>query len=113
MEEYLQMEIPEDLLKIIDLQLSDIIDNLQKKNVTISIRKSAKELLIQEGNHREWGARPLRRVIQNKIENIIAEKFLINEFNENGKIIVSSKKGELIFTFNLNPVSKKNKLESV
>ena len=103
----------EDLIKIIDLQLVDIIDNLKKKNVTISIRKPAKELLIQEGNHSEWGARPLRRVIQNRIENVIAGKYLINEFKENGKIIVSVKKGELIFTFKSKNIAMRKKLKSV
>ena len=82
----------EDLIKIIDIQLKDIKYNLKKKNVTISIRKKAKEILINEGNHREWGARPLRRVIQNQLENVIAEKFLTGDFSENGKIIVSTKK---------------------
>ena len=36
--------------------------------------KSAKKILLQDGSHREWGARPLRRIIQNKIENEISIK---------------------------------------
>jgi len=81
-------------------------DLLKKKNVTISIRKKAKEILINEGNHREWGARPLRRVIQNQLENVIAEKFLTGDFSENGRIIVSTKKNHLVFRF------EKNKLKT-
>ena len=96
----------EDLIKIIDIQLKDIKYNLKKKNVTISIRKKAKEILINEGNHREWGARPLRRVIQNQLENVIAEKFLTGDFSENGRIIVSTKKNHLVFRF------EKNKLKT-
>ena len=68
--------------------------------------KKAKEILINEGNHREWGARPLRRVIQNQLENVIAEKFLTGDFSENGRIIVSTKKNHLVFRF------EKNKLKT-
>lgn len=89
----------EDLLSIVDLNLEDLRKNLKKKNTGLSVRKSAKEILIREGNHREWGARPLRRVIQNSIENVIAEKYLTGEYTEGGKISVSTKKNELVFSY--------------
>mgnify|MGYP001362875285 CR=1 FL=1 len=50
------------------------------------------------GIHREWGARPLRRMIQNQIENEISTRFLTGEFTENGVITVKSKNKELKFT---------------
>ena len=82
---------------IIDLQLRDLRKNLEKKNNTLRVTKSAKENLIRDGAHREWGARPLRRMIQNQIENEISTRFLTGEFTENGVITVKSKNKELEF----------------
>jgi len=70
---------------------------LLKKNNILRITKSAKENLIRDGAHREWGARPLRRMIQSEIENEISTKFLTGEFTENGIITVKSKNKQLEF----------------
>ena len=88
----------EDLYKIIDLLLNDLKNNLRKKNVSLIISKTAKDFIIKKIDHREWGARPIRRVIQNHIENIIAEKFVKDEFYENGKISIKAKNNMLIFS---------------
>lgn len=88
----------EDLFSIVDLQLTDIRENLKTKQISFRISKGAKEILINEGNHKEWGARPLRRVIQNRIENVISEKFLAGEFKEGHIISVKSSGENLVFT---------------
>ena len=70
--------------------------------------------MLQDTEHREWGARPLRRNIQNLIENVISEKFISGKFKDQpGKILVSAKKGMFQFNQKLNSVipkipSKKN-----
>ena len=99
----------EDLYQIIDLQLEDLRENLEKKNNTLQITKSAKEDLIRDGSHREWGARPLRRMIQSEIENAISSRFLTSEFKENGVIKVKSKDKALIFEQQLKRVPKVSK----
>ena len=81
-----------------DIQLTDLRENLLKKNNILRITKSAKENLIRDGAHREWGARPLRRMIQSEIENEISTKFLSGEFTENGIITVKSKNKQLEFS---------------
>jgi ATP-dependent Clp protease ATP-binding subunit ClpA len=86
-----------DLYKIIDLQLSDLRENMLKKNMKLKINQSAKKIILSEGSHREWGARPIRRIIQNSIENVISYKYLNNEFHDNSTIEVSSLNGELFF----------------
>ena len=88
-----------DLYNIIDLQLMDLRSNLKKKKNTLSVYKSAKELLLLDTRHREWGARPLRRNIQNLIENPISERFISGKFfDKPGKIIVQAKKGIFVFS---------------
>ena len=95
------------LYKIIDLQLNDLRYNLTKKNMKLQVNPTAKKVLLQNGSHREWGARPIRRIIQNDIENIISYKYLSGELKENSKIIVNRKGDRLIFD-NVNLPAKKN-----
>ena len=86
-----------DLYKIIDLQLYDLKENLKVKNTSLRISKNAKKLLLQDSSHIEWGARPIRRIIQEKLENYISHKFLDGTFEEGGTISISSDKENLIF----------------
>ena len=87
----------DNLYKIIDLQLNDLRENMSKKKMKLKINQAAKKVLLNEGSHREWGARPIRRIIQSSIENVISYKFLNNEFHEDSTIEVAAKLGELIF----------------
>ena len=88
----------EDLFKIIDLQLNDLKANLAHKNNSIRFSKNVKDFLLKDGSHREWGARPIRRVIQNQIENAISSKFLSEEFKDNSIISVKVVKDLLHFS---------------
>ena len=88
----------EHLVAIVELQLLDLKKNLASKNVTYSITKAARERIIDEGYDKAYGARPMRRVIQSRIENEIAEKFLRREFREGGHIQISARGKNLVFT---------------
>jgi len=68
------------------------------KNNNLRFSKTAKEFLIRDGSHREWGARPLRRLIQNEVENKISNKFIKGDFKSNGLITVRAKGSSLVFT---------------
>ena len=103
----------DDLYKIIDLQLNDLRENMSKKNMKLRINQSAKKVLLSEGSHREWGARPIRRIIQSSIENVISYKFLNSEFHENSTIEVTSKLGELIFKESLDSSKRKKNKKSI
>jgi len=99
----------EDLYKIIDLQLDDLRNNLLKKNNNIRFTKSVKDFLLKDGSHRQWGARPIRRIIQNEIENAISTKFLLNEFVDQATISVKVQDDNLIFTQFRKPHKLKSK----
>ena len=99
------------MYKIIDLLLNDLRINLKKKNINIRVNKTAKKVLLQDGAHREWGARPLRRIIQNQIENPISIKFLNGELIENSSIVINGKADKLIFT--INPKKNTKKIKSL
>ena len=68
-----------------------------KKGMKLKINQSAKKIILSDGTHREWGARPIRRIIQSNIENIISFKYLNNEFHDNSIIEVTAKGDKLIF----------------
>ncbi|MAZ61445.1 MAG: Clp protease ClpC [Candidatus Marinimicrobia bacterium] len=87
----------DNLFDIIDLQLNDLRKNLKSKNMSLRISKSAKNILLINGIHREWGARPIRRIIQNEIENVISFKYLNGEIEENSIIYINGKGSQLIF----------------
>ena len=68
-----------------------------------------KKILLLNGVHREWGARPIRRIIQDDIENTISYKYLTGELTENSIIFITGKVNELIFRSKpRNPIPKKN-----
>ena len=102
-----------DLYKIMDIQLNDLRNNLKKKNMRLRVNQSAKKVLLQNGSHREWGARPIRRIIQSDIENIISFKFLNGELTENSTIIINGKNTELLFTSKKNTTIKKTHKKTI
>ena len=99
----------DDLFQIIDIQLEDLKINLAHKNTFLRFSKSAKEYLLKDGSHREWGARPLRRIIQNEVENVISEKYISGDIKENCTINVKAVASGLIFTSTPKPKKNKNK----
>ncbi|GGJ65710.1 ATP-dependent Clp protease ATP-binding subunit [Virgibacillus salexigens] len=66
----------ENLMEIVDLMLSDLQKTMEENNITITITKEAKEALVRLGYDRRFGARPLRRVIQDKIEDQLTDLIL-------------------------------------
>ncbi len=63
----------EDLAKIVDIQLAAVTERLKKKNITLYFTEAVKTYLAKEGYDEHYGARPLKRLIQSKILNPLAE----------------------------------------
>ncbi|MCI5071697.1 ATP-dependent chaperone ClpB [bacterium] len=70
---------PEQIKHIVDIQIQRLQARLKEKNITIKLTDAAREQLAKEGFDPLYGARPLKRVIQQKIENTLAEKILDEE----------------------------------
>ncbi len=88
----------EDMLNIVDIQVRYLNRNLAQKKMQVEFTMSAKEHLIEIGYDYNFGARPLKRAIQQEILNPLAVKILAGEFKEGDTIIVDYKKDEgLIF----------------
>lgn len=88
---------PEKIKKIVDLQVSFFARQLAEKKMDITLSDAARELLSKEGFDPVFGARPLKRVIQKRIGNVLAMKLLEGEFKEGDSIAVDAKNGKLTF----------------
>ncbi|MCM3400308.1 AAA family ATPase [Oceanobacillus profundus] len=72
-----------DLLKIVDLMLKDLEETIEENNIHITISDEAKQELVKQGYDVRFGARPLRRVIQDKIEDQLTDLILEEETVDN------------------------------
>ena len=79
----------EDIRKIIDIMLNDLIKRLNKQDISIQIEDGVKEKILKEGTNTSYGARPLRRAIQTMLEDKIAEAILDKKIEANKMAIVS------------------------
>ncbi len=86
----------EDVEKIIDNMLKTVQNRMLNQNIKFEVDESAKELIAKEGTDLNYGARPLRRAIQNLIEDKIAEGILNNEIKPKKKVLLSAKGDTII-----------------
>ena len=85
-----------DLEKIVDLQLAGLDARLAGMKVNLKISDAAKEYLAREGYNPDFGARPLRRLIQRSVENPISRQLLAGELREGETVVVDVKAGEIV-----------------
>lgn len=74
--------------KIVGLQLAELKKKLRKRNITLDITKEARKKIAEEGYDADFGARPLRRLLQKEIEDTLALKLLEGEYKDGDKITV-------------------------
>ena len=104
----------ENVYNIIDLQISDLTQNLNKLGLSLKLTKSAKKLLASRGYDQRYGVRLLRREIQRSLEDPISEMLLKQILNQGTTITVKALKKELHFDYKSGNKSKgkKSKLQS-
>ncbi|GAJ25106.1 unnamed protein product, partial [marine sediment metagenome] len=78
----------DDIKKIIKIHVTDLRKRLKEKNIELELKEGAKEELANEGFDRIYGARPLRRVIQKRIENVLSTKIIKAEIKDGNKVVV-------------------------
>jgi ATP-dependent Clp protease ATP-binding subunit ClpC len=84
-----------DIFKIIDLQIDDLRARLLKKGISIQLSTQAKQFLLDNGYDAHNGVRPLRRLIQDTIEDQLSLDILDDKYAKGDIIQVATKKGEL------------------
>jgi ATP-dependent Clp protease ATP-binding subunit ClpC len=85
----------DDILQIVDVQLRLLKPRLDEHNIELEMTTAAKEQLAREGYDQQFGARPLKRKIQQLIEDPLSEGVLSGEFKDNSKVIVDVIDGQI------------------
>ena len=88
----------ENLVAIIDIQISQLASRLADKKITLEITASAKDLLCEFGYDPSYGARPLKRLIQQRLENRLAQMLLAGEITEGQHVTVDAAGKSFTFT---------------
>jgi len=85
----------EDIKKIVDIEINKVAQRLEEHNITLNATPAARELLAELGYDPEMGARPLRRVMQQKVEDVLSDALLAGEFDKGDTILVDVVEGEI------------------
>jgi ATP-dependent Clp protease ATP-binding subunit ClpC len=83
--------------QIVDIMLADLIKRVKDHKYTLTVTDEVKDLLAKEGYSPSYGARPLRREIQKRIEDEISEEILLGKFKEGDVIAASVKDDKIVF----------------
>lgn len=89
----------ESLAKIAKIMLTSLVNSLKKQNISLKLTEKALEYLISRGYNSSFGARPLRRVIEQEIETVISDAILRKELSEKSCITIDAEDDELVFEY--------------
>lgn len=82
------------ILEIVDLQMKEIAGRIKEQGIEIELTPVAREWLAKEGYDPEFGARPLRRTLQRKVESPLSRKLLAKEFASGDTVLVDADEKE-------------------
>ena len=86
-----------DILTIVDLQLKMIRKTVAKQGITFDVTDEAKNYLAEKGYQPEYGARPVKRVIQKEVLNLLSKDILSGKVNEDSILLLDAFEDGLVF----------------
>ncbi len=89
---------PADIRRIVNLELNDLRDNLRAKEMKLEVTDALLDHLGKEGFDPVFGARPLRRFIQNQVEDRLSDALLEGTYEEGDAVKIDFADGEVVFT---------------
>ena len=84
------------IAEIVDLELAKVAERLKENQIQLQLTEQGRALLAELGYNPEMGARPLRREIQNKVEDQLSDAMLAGHFKDGDKILIDAEDGEVI-----------------
>ncbi len=87
----------EEIREIVDLMMKDLFKRLSERELSIEVTDEVKDYLAKDGYSEAYGARPLRRLIQRKIEDQLAEEILTNAYQAGDVILLKLVEEKLVF----------------
>jgi ATP-dependent Clp protease ATP-binding subunit ClpC len=91
----------EDLVKIVDLEISKVLKRVRDKKIEVELDQSSKELLIAEGYDPAYGARPMRRAVERFLEDPFAEHLLRGDIKEGDHVSITRRENEKSLKFSV------------
>ena len=88
----------EDIKQIIDIMLNQVTKRMKAKDIELEIDNSVKELIAKKGVDTNYGARPLKRAIQNILEDKIAEEILDGNIKPNKKAVIKAEDDKIVIS---------------
>ena len=86
-----------DLIQILDLEISKVMQRLKARNIILQLDEKAKDFLVGRGYDPQYGARPMRRSVEQFLEDPLAEEILKDSCHEGEPILVSADNDHLVF----------------
>ncbi|MFP6702448.1 MAG: ATP-dependent chaperone ClpB [Planctomycetaceae bacterium] len=103
---------PSDIRRIVDLQLVELTAQLAEQGHRLDITDAARDLLASEGYDRRFGARPLKRVIQQRLQNGLANRLLAGEFPEGSLLKIDGQGDGFVFTADTHVEADVNRMQA-
>ena len=100
---------PEVISKVVDKFIGELGVQLGERKVSISLSKAARDWLAEKGYDQLYGARPLGRIIQEKVKKPLADELLFGKLAKGGKVIIDVEDGALSFEFEAKEKPPKSK----
>ena len=97
---------PERLRLVVDKMLRELRDRLSERRLNVELTERAKDWLVETGYDEEYGARPLRRLIQREVENVLARHVLSGEYSEGDRISIDVEDDALTFQKVFTPIAE-------
>ena len=89
-----------EIKKIVDIMLEKVLERLGNQEYYLEIDDSVKELIIDKGYNREFGARPIRRAMQNYLEDLLADEILNQNIKKKEKNFLVADKERVFLSKN-------------
>ncbi len=87
-----------EITQIVEIQMQRLRQRLEERHITVELSEAARNWLAHQGVNEVYGARPLKRVIQREIENILSRMILEGSLVDNSQVLVDAIDGTLAFT---------------
>ena len=88
----------EEIREIVDLMMKDLFKRLDERGLKMEVTNEVKDFMATDGYNEAYGARPLRRLIQRKVEDTLAEEILTGKYHEGDTIVLDMKDGKMFFS---------------
>ena len=102
-----------ELIRIVDLEITKVVDRVKAKEISIVLDETAKALLAEKGYDPDYGARPMRRAVERYLEDPMAEELLRGNIKAGDTVNVSAVDGQMVFHVPEKPLEDVSPVETL